>query len=99
MSGIKDFAKLFRFNDIGQVLVVLDSSDDETRSGPELRFSFMTGNEMLGITKLITSFTDDDKGWDDAEKAFAKIDVDAIRKMIDPVIAQVAGMFKEEEAE
>jgi hypothetical protein len=93
---MKDFAKLFRFDDIGQVLVVLDESDAETRSGPELRFSFMTGNQMFGITQLITSFKDSDQGWDDAEKAFDGLTEETVRKLIDPTISQVNSMFPDE---
>lgn len=65
-----DFAKLFQFEEIGQVLVKLDDGDD----GPEVRIYFQPEN--LGICSTAFNFEEDETGseWDKAEKAFELVD-------------------------
>lgn len=65
-----DFAKLFHFEDIGQVLVKLDDGDE----GPEVRIYFHPEN--LGICSTAFNFEEDEKGteWEKAEKAFELVD-------------------------
>lgn len=66
-----DFAKLFRADDTGQVLVVLDEGDE----GPEIQISFKPNG--LGVCSMNLKFNDSDEGWQKAEHAFSKIDSDA----------------------
>lgn len=66
-----DFAKLFRADDTGQVLVVLDEGDE----GPEIQISFKP--KGLGVCCMKLKFNDSDEGWQKAEHAFSKIDSDA----------------------
>lgn len=65
-----DFAKLFRADDTGQVLVVLDEGD----KGPEISISFKP--EGLGVCSTKLKFKDSAEGWQEAEDAFSKIDSD-----------------------
>lgn len=67
---MEDFAKLFRFEGIGQVLVNLDEGDD----GPEVRIYFRP--EGLGICSTAFRFKEDENEseWDKAEKAFTLVD-------------------------
>lgn len=64
------FAKLFTFEDIGQVLVKLDSGDN----GAEVRIYFMPPG--LGVCAVNYNFHEgvDGSEWDKAEKAFAMVD-------------------------
>lgn len=59
-----DFAKLFRADDTGQVLVVLDEGDE----GPEIRISFKPNG--FGVCSMKLSFKDSDAGWEKAETTF-----------------------------
>jgi len=63
-----DFAKLYHAEDVGQVLVLIDSGEN----GPEVRISFKP--DGLGICTIKLNFKDTDEGWDKAEKAFKQID-------------------------
>lgn len=63
-AGANDFAKLFRADDTGQVLVVLDEGDE----GPEIRISFKPRG--LGVCSVKLGFKDSDSGWDRAESVF-----------------------------
>ncbi|QOC57903.1 hypothetical protein phiK7B1_048 [Pseudomonas phage phiK7B1] len=85
---IKPFAKLFTFEDIGQVLAVIDDSDD----GPSVKFSF-TPHENLGVCSVNSSFPDNDEGWASAEKLFAVLDADAARRVVTPVIKEMTERF------
>lgn len=64
------FAKLFEFDDVGQVLVKLDDGDN----GPEVRIYFQPEN--LGVCSTAFNFKEDEDGseWDKAEEAFNKVD-------------------------
>lgn len=59
-----DFAKLFRADDTGQVLVVLDEGDE----GPEIQISFKP--KGLGVCCMKLGFKDSDSGWERAEATF-----------------------------
>jgi hypothetical protein len=63
---MSNFAKLFQFEDLGQVLVKLD----EEESGPEIRLYFQPPG--LGVCSSAFSYSDDQHGdaWDKAELAF-----------------------------
>ncbi|MEG0063009.1 MAG: hypothetical protein RR740_00250 [Pseudomonas sp.] len=91
---IKQFAKLFEFKDIGQVLVTIDSSNDENKTGPELSVQFVP-HKNLGVCAVRTSFTDDDDGWDKAELAFKNMDEAAAYKIASLTGKQLSGVFDE----
>ena len=65
-----DFAKLFHFEEIGQVLVKLDDGDE----GPEVRIYFQP--DGLGVCSTAFNFKEDEEQteWDKAEKAFEMVD-------------------------
>lgn len=75
---MEEFAKLFKFEDIGQVLVKLDDGDD----GPEVRFYFMP--KGLGVCAVAMTFKADAEGdqWDKAERAFAMVDETKARDIV-----------------
>lgn len=91
MACTDDFAKLFRADDTGQVLVVLDEGDE----GPEIRISFKP--KGLGVCSLKIGFKDTDAGWERAEATFRdKVDegfaLDTVRKSLaEPLFAELAG--------
>ena len=67
-----EFCKIFVDETIGQVLVKLDSSEEDFK--PEVRFYCQPKD--LGVCSLALKFTDDDAGWAKAEKAFSEMDKD-----------------------
>lgn len=67
------FAKLFEFEDIGQVLAVLKDGEE----GPEIRYFVMpTG---LGVCEIASSWEDDEEGLSLAKKTFEGIDEERAR--------------------
>ncbi len=76
------FAKLFEFEDIGQVLVTLDSGDE----GPEIsiRVSVASGFQISG-------YEDNSKGWNTAEDAFQKISKEDIHPTAAGIIKSMLG--------
>lgn len=60
-----DFARLYRFNDLGQVLVMLDLNPDDEEREAEIRFHFDPKVEALGICSAAMCF----EGTDADEKA------------------------------
>lgn len=77
-----DFAKLFRADDTGQVLVVLDEGDE----GPEIAISFKP--EGLGVCSVKLNFKDSDEGWQKAEHEFSKIDSDAALGLVRKTLSE-----------
>ena len=61
----KNFAKLFEFDDLGQVLLTLQIGDD----GPEITYRIAG---MLGVEPSVTfsGYSDNEDGWAKAEKYF-----------------------------
>lgn len=83
-----NFARLCNTSKFGQILLVIDSSDD---GKPQLAISFKPPE--LGVCTVKHSFKDDDDGWDAAEKSFLKLcDESELIKRITPVFAQM-GVF------
>ena len=64
----EDFAKLFHFEDLGQVLITLD----HTESGPCLT-TRIGGFHSVHPSMSLGPFTDDEAGWSLARKGFDKI--------------------------
>lgn len=90
---MKDFAKLFRFDDIGQVLVTLDEAEGDDVSGPEIKISFIPKGFGVSAVKLANFGTDKDEAWNKAEKAFDTIDEAFAYKTAKRVIDQFTEMF------
>ena len=63
------FCKLFEVKGKGQILVKMDMNAE---SQPEVRMYAQP--EGLGVCSIAVSFSDDDTGWENAEKWFAKVD-------------------------
>ncbi|HCF4284895.1 TPA: hypothetical protein NIE37_004643 [Pseudomonas aeruginosa] len=75
---MKQFAKLFEFEDLGQVLVMLDRGDD----GPEVRLYFKP--DGLGVCSVACSNFpgDEDEQWDYAEKGLATVEPEEARDLV-----------------
>jgi hypothetical protein len=82
---MSDFAKLFTFDDLGQVLVKLDDEDD----GPEVRLYFKP--EGLGVCSTAFTFNKNADGteWDKAEKAFALIDHNQAESIVREILKTI----------
>jgi len=90
---MKDFAKLFTFKDIGQVLVTLDETESEANIGPDIHISFKPNN--LGVCSVILGNFGKtaDEAWDAGEDAFGKIDEEFAYKTAKKVIDEYSGLF------
>lgn len=75
---MKQFAKLFEFEDLGQVLVMLDCGDD----GPEVRLYFKP--DGLGVCSVACSNFpgDEDEQWDHAEKGFTTVNSQGVHEIV-----------------
>jgi hypothetical protein len=80
------FAKLFEFDDIGQVLVKRDTDEN---GEPEVRLYFQP--KGFGVCATVLNFTADDS--DDeagkAEKAFERIDKDTAEIIVRKCLATI----------
>ena len=75
------FAKLFEFDDIGQVLVIIDTDDDDQ---PEVQIKFQP--DGLGICSFkLGGFSD----WGVADNAFRLIDSDFAHKKVADITSQL----------
>lgn len=92
---MNQFAKLFQYDDIGQVLVVIDQAEGG-KSGPEVRFSFTAPD--FGVCSAKFNFPDTEEGWDKAEKFFAGAVEKTSYEVVKPTIDKFAEMLKVEEA-
>lgn len=88
---MEKFAKLLEVEGIGQVLAVLDDSD-EKGMGACLRVSFQ-GGQGLGICAVRLDFKEGDAGYEAAEAALENFDEATALRMVEPVIKQFAGTF------
>lgn len=89
-----DFAKLFRADDTGQVLVVLDEGDE----GPEIKISFKP--KGLGVCCMKLGFKDTDAGWEMAESTLRdKVDEELALSTVRKSLAELplAALAGEEE--
>ncbi|MBV5972223.1 hypothetical protein [Pseudomonas aeruginosa] len=75
---MKQFAKLFEFEDLGQVLVMLDRGDD----GPEVRLYFKP--DGLGVCSVACSNFPggEDEQWDHAEKGFTTVNAQGVHEIV-----------------
>lgn len=88
---MEKFAKLLELEDIGQVLAVLDDSDEPGMCA-SLRVSFQ-GGQGLGVCAVNLHFKEGDEGWAAAEKALEGFDEKTARGMVEPVIKEFANTF------
>lgn len=91
---MKDFARLFKFEDIGQVLVTLDQSEET--SVPEIKISF-NGGEGLGVCAVKFSFKDTDAGWLLAEKEFEEVSEKKAYEVAKDVLGKFESALAEED--
>lgn len=85
---MNQFAKLFQYDDIGQVLVVIDQTEDAEKVGPEIRFSFTAPG--LGICAVKMNFPDTEEGWDKAEEIFSLASEQTSYDVVKPTIDKLA---------
>lgn len=78
------FAKLFESPKYGQILAKLDTDPEE--HAPEVRFYVELKN--LGVCSFAIGFDDSDQGWNQAERAFEKCDLEIAEE-------GVAAMFRD----
>lgn len=92
----KPFAKLFENEELGQVLITLDSRSEE---GGVCQISISVEPEGFGVcsTNLIfggeESGETEDEAWDKAEAAFAQIDEEKAFSMARSFVEQTQRMF------
>ena len=86
------FAKLYEFEDIGQVLVKLDTGDD----GVDVRFFFKP--EELGACSLAMTFKRSERGdeWDKAERAFNLVDENKAYALVSETLKTIPASLAEE---
>lgn len=92
---MKQFAKLFTFEDIGQVLVTIDETEEADQHGPEIKIAFKPENLGVCCVKLGKFGKDEDEAWDKGELAFETIDEAFAYKSAKKVIDQMSDMFGE----
>ena len=82
------FAKLFEDDSCGQILVMLDSN-----YGPEIKIFFKP--KGLGVCSLkMSGYTDDDEGWEIAEKSFEKMDSKEMIELVKETMKQITKAAK-----
>lgn len=83
------FAKLFEFDDIGQVLVKMDTGED----GPEVQIYFETGIEGVDLCSQSFGFDDSTEGWEKRGEVFDQIDEAMAAKIAGDARAELAQQF------
>ncbi|NWO05804.1 MAG: hypothetical protein HLX50_08955 [Alteromonadaceae bacterium] len=88
----REFAKLYRFVDLGQVLATLDTSGDE-KADALITFQFWPGVEGLGVCSTYLGFIDDESegAADKAEKVFS----DLTPEMAERIVGETARKIRE----
>ena len=76
------FAKLFENTKFGQILVKIDTHPEE--HSPEVRVFFEPPD--LGVCSTAFTFEDSEEGWDAAEKAFDKMDIVKVEKIVESIV-------------
>jgi hypothetical protein len=85
------FAKLYEKEDLGQLLIKLDSGDE----GPEVRFFFEP--KGLGVCTVALSWAklEEDKAWDKAEEVFDKMaDEEAAWRIVEKPMKEMGSLFE-----
>lgn len=81
----KKFAKLYEDENLGQILVKIDSAESDNHEA-EVRIYFEP--EGFGVCSTAFSYN----SWDDAEDAFDKVDQEICVKIIEPLLEQFGGL-------
>ena len=89
---MKPFAKLFQSDEIGQVLVTLHLTGEDT---PELHITFDPNVDGLGISSTKVGFPDTDAGEELAQRAFDSVTEESAIGAARIAIANIREMFAE----
>lgn len=90
---MKPFAKLFHSDEIGQVLVTLHLTGEDT---PELHITFDPDVDGLGMSSTKIGFPDTDAGEELAQRAFDLVTEESAVGTARIAIANIRKMFGEE---
>lgn len=74
---MSDFAKLYRADDVGQVLVTLYAGE---AGNPQIQLRF--NPEGFGISSVISGFPKSPEGWDLAQKVFDVMTEDSALEIV-----------------
>lgn len=86
---MRDFAKLFNTKEHGQIVVIMQSNDEDK---PEVRYFFKP--EGLGVCSTALAFNDSDAGWDECEQFFDSIDEEQAIKLVVGISERFGVAFK-----
>lgn len=83
---MSEFARLFEFEDLGQVLVKLDDGDD----GAEVRIYFVP--EGLGVCSVAMTFKagSQEDQWSKAERAFDMVDREKAHALVTDTLRTIS---------
>jgi hypothetical protein len=84
---MEKFAKLFEDTKCGQILVMLQESDD--KDGPEIRYYFKP--EGMGVCNCTINYKDSETAWDSAEERFKRIKKEDVVIMVANIIKEFEG--------
>jgi hypothetical protein len=87
----EDFAKIFRFESVGQVLFTLDTDDDDF---PEINVRIASRHGLVPEIRMSGWSKDVDECWDIAEKKFVSIDQDEALRIATEIANTVDDMMK-----
>lgn len=97
-SSANKFAKLFEFDDIGQVLVMMRASnEDEAEDGEKLeaKIEISAMPDGLGVCTIRLFY----RTWERADKAFEGIDEVSARAFADKIIEMANPFVEAQDAE
>ena len=77
---MSDFAKLFQSEKYGQLVVIMQGSDD---GRPELRIFMQPSG--YGVCSMGLQYEDSDSGWGKCEANFEKADLAWAERMVQPI--------------
>lgn len=80
---MRDFAKMFRSEKYGQLVVLLDRNDD---GDPSVRTYFQHPNPTFGVCSIAPSWHDSEAGWNLAEERFDKMSLEMAEELIGGVV-------------
>lgn len=78
---MRKFAKVFDSKDYGQLVIIQQSSDEDSK--PEIRFFFLP--EPFGVCNISTTFEDSDRGWEKCEESFEKMTLEIAENCVKSV--------------
>lgn len=87
---MKPFAKLFEFDDIGQVVAIAQSNDD---GKPEIRFFFDPGHPELTLSSVAMVWADSDAAGQQRDEAFSQLNAEIAADYVCKTITQIKRML------